>query len=73
MLAAQRDMALRLCDAGAGVTLDKTRFHPAELRAAIHELLDNPSFERATQPIRKAFEAAGGVRRAADLIAERLG
>jgi UDP:flavonoid glycosyltransferase YjiC (YdhE family) len=73
MLAAQGDMGLRLVDAGAGVMLDKKRFHAAELRAAIHELLDNPSFARATVPIRESFEAAGGVRRAADLIAERAG
>jgi UDP:flavonoid glycosyltransferase YjiC (YdhE family) len=71
MFAAQRDMGLRVVDAGVGVLLDKTRFTPAELRASVERLLDDTSFRRATDPIRRAFEAAGGVRRAADLIEQK--
>jgi polyene glycosyltransferase len=68
MFGPQRDMGLRVVDAGVGVLLDKTRFTAGELRAAIQRVVDEPSFRHATVPIREAFEAAGGVRRAADLI-----
>jgi UDP:flavonoid glycosyltransferase YjiC (YdhE family) len=68
MFAAQRDMGSRLTDAGVGVQLDKARFTPEALRAAVEQVLKNDAFQRATQPIRKQFDAAGGVSRAADLI-----
>ena len=68
MFAAQRDMGFRLTDAGVGVQLDKTRFTPESLRAAVEHVLRNGAFREATKPIRTQFDEAGGVRRAADLI-----
>jgi UDP:flavonoid glycosyltransferase YjiC (YdhE family) len=73
MFAAQKDMGLRVVDAGVGVMLDKSRFSPGELRAAVERVLGDDTFRGATLPIRRSFEAAGGVRRAADLIEESAG
>jgi|SRR5471032_36815 len=68
MFADQRDMAVRVADAGAGVWLDKSRFGAADLRRAIDRVLTDASFTRAMPALQQAFAAAGGVRRAADLI-----
>lgn len=68
MFAAQRDMGFRITDAGVGVHLDKTRFTPDQLRAAIEQVLRTDAFRAATEPIRARFAEAGGVGRAADLI-----
>jgi MGT family glycosyltransferase len=64
----QRDMAVRVADAGAGLWLDKARFTAAELRGAIERVLDEPSFTEGTRPIQAAIRDSGGVVRAADLI-----
>ncbi|HEY2592537.1 MAG TPA: glycosyltransferase [Chloroflexota bacterium] len=68
MLADQRDMAIRVEDAGAGISLDKQTLSPAMLRQAIATVLHEPRFVRNIAPIRSSFVLAGGVRRAADLI-----
>ncbi len=70
MFGPQKDMGLRIVDAGVGLLLDKTHFTSEELHGAIRRLLTDRSFADATVPIRRSFEEAGGVRRAADLIAE---
>jgi UDP:flavonoid glycosyltransferase YjiC (YdhE family) len=69
MFADQRDMAVRVADAGAGVWLDKGRFGADDLRRAIERVLTEDRFRLAIPAVQRAFAAAGGVRRAADLIA----
>jgi UDP:flavonoid glycosyltransferase YjiC (YdhE family) len=72
-LADQRDMAVRVLDAGVGLQLDKQRFTAAELRDSIRRVLSDPAFERNIPAIRASFARAGGVRRAADLIEQAAG
>jgi MGT family glycosyltransferase len=68
MFADQRDMAVRIQDAGAGLWLDKTRFTAASLRRAIERVLEDPSFNRSIPAIQEAIRKSGGVQRAASLI-----
>ena len=68
MLADQRDMAIRVEDAGVGLALDKRRLTSDALRQAILTVLHDPKFARNIPPIQSSFALAGGVRRAADLI-----
>lgn len=68
MFADQRDMAVRVADAGIGLWLDKRRFTAAQLRTAVLRVLNDDSFRQALPPVQRALVDAGGVRRAADLI-----
>jgi UDP:flavonoid glycosyltransferase YjiC (YdhE family) len=68
MLADQRDMGMRVEDAGVGLSLDKTRFTAAELRRAIARVMQEESFRTAIPAIQESFRRAGGAARAADLI-----
>jgi MGT family glycosyltransferase len=68
MFADQRDMAVRIADAGVGLWLDKRRFSAGDLRAAVVRVLDDGEFQHNISAIQQAFARAGGVRRAADLI-----
>jgi len=68
MFADQRDMAVRVADAGIGVWLNKQLFTATALHAAILRVLDDPSFARAIPQAQEALASAGGARRAADLI-----
>ncbi len=68
MFADQRDMAVRVADAGLGVRLDKRTFTADALRAAIVRVMHDESFRRAMPAAQRALAEAGGVRRAADLI-----
>jgi UDP:flavonoid glycosyltransferase YjiC (YdhE family) len=68
MFADQRDMAVRVADAGVGLWLDKSRFSAGDLRGAVVRVLTEEPFRRAIPAVQQALAAAGGVRRAADLI-----
>jgi UDP:flavonoid glycosyltransferase YjiC (YdhE family) len=68
MFADQRDMAVRVADAGIGVWLDKRRFTADELRDAVLRVLGDDAMRRALPGVQRALDAAGGVGRAADLI-----
>lgn len=68
MLADQRDMAVRVADAGAGLWLEKSEFTEGALRRAITRVLCEPSFRAPIPALQEAFGRAGGVARAADLI-----
>ncbi len=68
MFADQRDMAVRVADAGIGVWLDKRRFTADELRDAILRVLSDDTIRGALPAVQRALDAAGGVGRAADLI-----
>jgi len=73
MLADQRDMAARIADAGAGLWMDKTTFTAAALRRAVERVWREPRFRARLAPIQAACREAGGVARAADLIARAAG
>jgi MGT family glycosyltransferase len=68
MLADQRDMAVRVADAGVGLWLHKQRFTADALRDAIMRVIEDDTFRARIPPVQAAFARAGGVRRAADLI-----
>jgi MGT family glycosyltransferase len=68
MFADQRDMAVRLCDAGVGLWVDKRRFTVDSLLRAIERVLDEPSFTLNIPALQEAIRKSGGVRRAASLI-----
>ena len=51
--------------AGAGVRVRFGRVGPAELRAAVRQVLDEPLFRAGAGDIRRSFEAAGGASAAA--------
>jgi UDP:flavonoid glycosyltransferase YjiC (YdhE family) len=72
-LADQRDMAVRVRDAGVGLQLDTQRFTAAELLGSIRRVLGDPAFRRNIPAIQASFARAGGVRRAADLIERAAG
>jgi MGT family glycosyltransferase len=72
MLSDQRDMAVRVADAGVGVWMDKSRFTVAQLAAAIRRVSEDEAFRRRIAPLQDAFRRAGGVERAADLIVASL-
>jgi zeaxanthin glucosyltransferase len=69
MLSDQRDMAVRVADAGVGRWMDKSRFTAAELASAIQRVSGDEAYRRRIAPLQDAFARAGGVERAADLIA----
>jgi UDP:flavonoid glycosyltransferase YjiC (YdhE family) len=68
LFAAQRDMALRLQDAGVGSWLDKHRFTPEQLREHVRQACSSDEFRAEIGALQSGFMAAGGVARAADLI-----
>jgi len=68
MMAGQREMAVRVQDAGVGLTLNKSTFTAGELRSALLRVLHDESFRRPLPALQSMFKLAGGARRAADLI-----
>jgi polyene glycosyltransferase len=69
LFAAQGDMALRVADAGVGTpVVDKHRFTTDDLQARIVEACGNAEMRANIDTIRDTFTAAGGVRRAVEVI-----
>lgn len=75
LFAEQRDMAVRVADAGLGVRIDKRRLTPGELRADVVRMLrdEEGTFRVALPRMQRDLARAGGVARAADLIEARVG
>ncbi|CAH0489740.1 unnamed protein product [Peronospora farinosa] len=71
----QPDVAARVVDAGAGLSLDKNLLSGPYVHAAVTELLTNTSYTRAARRVGSLLERAGGTSRAIDVIdaALRLG
>jgi len=61
-------VAQQVTDAGAGVRLRFGRAKASEIRAALCEVLDNPSYRQAAGRLRASFEAAGGAAAAAEAL-----
>jgi UDP:flavonoid glycosyltransferase YjiC (YdhE family) len=70
------DIARRVVETGAGLQLAPAQCTPQRLRAAVEEVLGNPSFRRNAQRMAAAFARYGGPQAAADLLeklaAERI-
>ncbi|GMF65065.1 unnamed protein product [Phytophthora lilii] len=71
----QPDVAARVADSGAGISLDKNLLSGPYVHAAAMELLTNTSYARAAQRVGSLLERAGGASRAIGVIdsALRLG
>ncbi len=69
----QPAIAQRVRWVGAGETLTASRLDTSQLRAQIGELLADRTYARQAQRIAHAIGAAGGVRRAGDLIENVIG
>jgi MGT family glycosyltransferase len=61
--------ARRVTELGLGATLPPERFTAQTLRAAVDEVADDPRIRENTARMRRAARDAGGVRRAADVLA----
>jgi zeaxanthin glucosyltransferase len=64
-------VASQVARAGAGIRVPFSRVRPAQLRAALVTILDDPSYRQAAERIRDSFAAAGGAPAAAARL-ERL-
>jgi len=64
----QPAIAQRVRWVGAGEMLSPSRLHPWQLKADLGKLLADPTYATRAQHIAGAIRAAGGVRRAGDLI-----
>jgi MGT family glycosyltransferase len=62
------DNAIRVAEAGAGVIVSPKRCTPARLRAAVEQVLDDPSYRQAAQECARKLAAAPGPDGAARLI-----
>ncbi|CAI5716067.1 unnamed protein product [Peronospora destructor] len=71
----QPDVAARIADAGAGLSLDKNLLSGPYVHAAVTKLLGNASYTRAARRVGLLLDRAGGTSRAIDVIdaALRLG
>jgi zeaxanthin glucosyltransferase len=69
----QPAIARRVEHCGAGLSLTLPRLTPDRLRERITTVLREPSFREAAARQQRAIAAAGGVRRAADLVESALG
>lgn len=54
--------------AGCGLKLRYKRIRKGDIRKAVHELLHNPVYRLGAQRVKATFEAAGGTRKAVELI-----
>ena len=68
----QPAIAQRVRWVGAGEMIPISRLDPSTLRAQIAKVLGDPAYARAAQHIAGAIRAAGGVKRAGDLIEDVL-
>lgn len=59
-----------VADCGAGQRVRFNRVTPDELRAAVEQVLEMPSYREAAARIQESFAAAGGTRAAADALEE---
>jgi len=68
----QSHVAGRVIQAESGVRLNYKRFKALHLKAAVWDVLSNPSYKEAAKRIQRSFEQAGGVA-AAVVLLEQLG
>lgn len=64
------DIARRVVDTGAGLRLEPDKCTPEGLRAAVEEILHNPSYRQNAQRMAAAFARYGGPPEAARLLEE---
>jgi MGT family glycosyltransferase len=67
------DIARRVVETGAGVRLDPGQCTPERLRAAVEQVLSNPSFRQNARRMADIFARYRGPAAAADLLEELAG
>lgn len=68
----QPGVAARVAHVGAGEVLSLKKVTPARIRELVKAVSETPSYRAAAERLRAAIHAAGGARRAADLVEEKL-
>jgi UDP:flavonoid glycosyltransferase YjiC (YdhE family) len=68
----QPAIAQQVVTAGAGIRVKYGRVRPEGLRAAVLNVLDDPSYRTAAESVRESFATAGGASAAADRLEEVL-
>jgi MGT family glycosyltransferase len=69
----QLDSARRAADSGAGIYLPRKKCSPRRLRAAVEEILGNPSYKKNAQRMSLELARYRGGERAAELLEEMAG
>lgn len=68
----QPGVAARVAHVGAGEVIPLKEVTPQRVRDLVQQVNREPSYRAAAERLRAAIHAAGGARRAADLVAEKL-
>jgi MGT family glycosyltransferase len=68
----QPGVAARVAHVGAGEVLPLKRVTPERVRKFVQQVNEAPQYRAAAERLRAAIHAAGGARRAADLVEEQL-
>ena len=66
----QSHTAMLIDNYGCGIRLKYSRMRVKDIEHAVNELLNNPAYKKAAKEIQESFIAAGGNRRAAELLEE---
>ncbi len=66
-------VAEQVVRAGAGVRVRFGRVGPAELRAAVDAVLDDPAYRQAARSVGESFRRAGGAEAAAEAVSRLVG
>ncbi len=64
----QPAIAARVAHSGAGEVISASKVNPNSLRAAIRQVLNQPSYRQRAHAIRLSINLAGGVERGADIV-----
>lgn len=66
----QHLVAARVSELGAGLAMPPANVDAAHLRTAVQRVITNPAFREKAQTLGASIRAAGGYRRAADMVQE---
>jgi MGT family glycosyltransferase len=68
----QSYVATKVKNSGAGIRLKYKRLKSGQLKQSLREVLTHPSYREAAQKIKASFNKAGGSKRAAELVENRI-
>ncbi|UII24739.1 glycosyl transferase [Fulvivirga maritima] len=64
----QSHVSSQVAESGCGIRLNFKRFKATQLKTAVQDILNNPSYKEASKFISNSFTAAGGEKRAVELL-----
>lgn len=68
----QNGSAIRLARSGAGIALSRRQANPKTIRAAIQEVLSNPTYVKSALKLKQSCIEAGGLARALEIVQMQL-